>query len=52
MSFGWLSDDFGPDGVIGDPTESSAELGKQLFEASVAVLLEAVHEIDVFDFGR
>ena len=52
VSFGWLSDDFGPDGAIGDPTESSAELGKQLFEASVAALLEAMHEIDVFDFGR
>ncbi len=52
VSFGWLSDDFGPDGSIGDPTDASAELGKQLFEASVTSLLEAMHEIDAFDFGR
>ena len=52
VSFGWLSDDFGPGGAIGDPTDSSAELGKHLFEASVSGLLEAMHEIDTFDFGR
>ena len=52
VSFGWLSDDFGPGGAIGDPTDSSAELGKHLFEASVSGLLEAMHEIDAFDFGR
>ena len=34
--FGWLSNDFDPDGYIGDPTGANADLGKQLFEANVA----------------
>lgn len=52
VSFGWLSDDFGPSGVIGDPTAANAELGKQQFEASVATFVEALHEISSFEFGR
>jgi creatinine amidohydrolase len=52
VSFGWLSDDFGPSGAIGDPTGATAELGKQLFDASVASLVDAMHEIAAFDFGR
>lgn len=52
VSFGWLSNDFGPDGAIGDPTGATADLGKQLFEASVDGLVEAMHEIAAFDFGR
>ena len=50
VSFGWLSDDFGPDGYIGDPTVASAELGKQLFEGAVAAFVEALHEIAAFSF--
>ncbi len=52
VAFGWLSDDFGPDGHIGDPTVATAELGAQLFEASVQATVEALHEIATFDFGR
>jgi creatinine amidohydrolase len=52
VSFGWLSNDFGPDGAIGDPTGATAELGKRLFDASVDGLVEAMHEIAAFDFGR
>ena len=52
VSFGWLSNDFNPDGYIGDPTGATAERGKQLFEHSVAVLSEAMHEVKTFDFGR
>lgn len=52
VSFGWLSDDFGSDGVIGDPTGASAEQGKALFEASVRALGEAFGEIAQFEFGR
>lgn len=52
VSFGWLSNDFGPDGHIGDPTVASAELGAQLFESSVRFVVDALHEIDTFDFGR
>jgi len=52
VSFGWLSNDFDPEGYIGDPTDATAELGKQLFEGSVTGLVEAFEEIAVFDFGR
>lgn len=48
VSFGWLADDFGPDGVIGDPTGATAEHGERLFEGSVATLAEAFREIAAF----
>ena len=51
-SFGWLSNDFGPHGHIGDPTGASAEEGKLLFETAVALLGEQMAEIAAFDFGR
>ena len=35
VGFGWLSNDFGPDGHIGDPTTATAERGAALFEAAV-----------------
>jgi creatinine amidohydrolase len=46
VSFGWLSDDFGPDGHIGDPTGASAEHGKAMFDAAVtrlAAVIEQAH---------
>jgi creatinine amidohydrolase len=52
VSFGWLSNDFFPDGYIGDPTAATAELGKQLFDGSVRGFCEALREISTFDFGR
>lgn len=52
VSFGWLSNDFHPDGYIGDPTGANPELGKQLFEHAVATLVEAMAEVKTFDFGR
>jgi creatinine amidohydrolase len=52
VSFGWLSNDFHPDGYIGDPTGASADLGKRLFEHAVAGLAEAMAEVKTFDFGR
>ncbi len=48
VSFGWLSDDFGPTGVIGDPTRATAEAGKVIFDASVAGSVAALHEIAAF----
>ena len=51
-TFGWLSNDFGPDGHIGDPTGASAQEGKELFEIAVALLGEQMAEIAAFDFGR
>ncbi|MCY4102609.1 MAG: creatininase family protein [bacterium] len=51
-TFGWLSDDFGPDGHIGDPTGATAEAGKDLFEAAVGLVADQLVEISTFDFGR
>ena len=48
VSFGWLSNDFGPSGVIGDPTAATAEYGAALFEESVARAVEALAEIANF----
>ena len=50
--FGWTSRDFGPDGLIGDPTGASSELGKELFEHSVAALADQLREISRFDFAN
>jgi len=49
VPFGWLSNDFGPSGVIGDPTLATPELGRRLFEAGVASVLAALTEIDRFE---
>ncbi|TVT62882.1 creatininase family protein [Amycolatopsis rhizosphaerae] len=51
VSFGWLSDDFGTDGTIGDPTGANAELGKQLFEAGVEKCAAALREVARFEVG-
>ncbi len=48
VSFGWLSNDFGPDGHIGDPTAATAERGKKLFEGAVRGLGEALTEVAAF----
>ncbi len=48
VSFGWLSDDFGTDGTIGDPTGATAEAGKAQFEAGVAGCIDALREIATF----
>jgi len=52
VSFGWMSNDFFPDGYIGDPTEANPELGKQLFEGSVQGFCEALREIREVNYGR
>lgn len=44
VSFGWTSDDFGPDGHVGDPTGATAEHGKVLFEAAVTHLAAVLGE--------
>ena len=48
VSFGWMSDDFGPSGVIGDPTGATAEAGAALFEESVTRSVAALTEIVAF----
>jgi creatinine amidohydrolase len=50
VQFGWLSNDFGPDGHIGDPTAASADAGKVMFEDAVRVVCDQLREIATFDF--
>jgi creatinine amidohydrolase len=52
VPFGWLSNDFGPDGHIGDPTAASAEEGQRLFRLAVASVSEALGEIATFEFPK
>ncbi len=52
VAFGWLSNDFDPEGYIGDPTGATAELGEKLFDHAVTTLVDAMAEIKTFDFGR
>lgn len=49
VAFGWLSNDFGPDGHIGDPRSATAELGQRLFDGAVATFGEALAEIAAFN---
>jgi creatinine amidohydrolase len=49
VGFGWLSDDFGPDGHIGDPTTATADRGQELFEGAVDAFCEALAEIHHFE---
>jgi creatinine amidohydrolase len=50
VDFGWTSRDFGPQGVIGDPTLADPSQGKVLFEAAVARMGSAFGEVVRFDF--
>jgi creatinine amidohydrolase len=50
VAFGWLSSDLHPLGVIGDPTAATAERGKNLFEAMVTGLGDALAEVARFRF--
>ncbi|NBU38671.1 MAG: creatininase family protein [Actinobacteria bacterium] len=52
VPFGWMSNDFFPEGHIGDPTGASAELGASMFATAVATLGEVLGEVSRFDFGR
>jgi creatinine amidohydrolase len=48
VTFGWLSDDFGPAGHIGDPTGANAPAGKAYFDAVVAGTATAIVEASRF----
>ena len=52
VAFGWLSNDFFPEGHIGDPTGASGELGARMFASAIESLGTAMKEISRFDFGR
>ncbi len=47
-TFGWLSSDFGPSGVIGDPTGANAEVGAAMFERGIDIAIDILREIDSF----
>ncbi len=49
VGFGWLSNDFGPDGHIGDPTAATVERGRQLFDRAVDAFCGALAEIAAFE---
>ena len=49
VSFGWLSDDFGTGGVVGDPCGATAEEGKQYLADATTHGLAALREISVFE---
>lgn len=51
ISPAWITDDISPvNGVIGDPRNATAELGKAIVEFQVAQLSEAFTEISTFSF--
>jgi creatinine amidohydrolase len=49
VSFGWLSDDFGTGGVVGDPRGATAERGKLAFDVALEHCTAALREIARFD---
>lgn len=48
VAFGWLSNDFGDHGHIGDPTQATPELGRQLFDGAVRAFVEVLGEVATF----
>ena len=48
--FAWLSSDFGPSGVVGDPTLATPALGGAHFAAAVAQVAGALAEASRFSF--
>ena len=48
VAFGWVSNDFGPSGVVGDPTTANVADGEALLAASVAQGVAALDEIARF----
>lgn len=51
VMFGWMGDDFGPSGVIGDPNGANAADGEILFRRGIDFVSEALAEVDAFVFG-
>lgn len=49
VTFGWLSNDFGPSGVIGDPTGATAEAGRRMFGEHVDFVSAVLHEVAAFE---
>ena len=50
VSFGWLSNDFGDDGHIGDPVAATAARGAELFAGAVDAFCAALEEVAAFQY--
>ena len=48
VAFGWLSNDFGDHGHIGDPTQASPELGRTLVDGAIATFVDVLKEVAQF----
>jgi creatinine amidohydrolase len=48
VSFGWLSDDFGTNGTLGDPTAATADHGKRKYDLMLATAAASLAEIARF----
>ena len=48
VAFGWLSNDFGDHGHIGDPTQASAALGRTLVDGAITTFVEVLQEVSAF----
>jgi creatinine amidohydrolase len=48
VHFGWLSDDFGPAGVVGDASGATAEWGAELYATALRRGVESLAEIARF----
>jgi creatinine amidohydrolase len=51
-AFGWSSDDLAENGVIGDPTLASAELGERLWAGMLTTAAATLAEVSAFAFPR
>lgn len=51
-SFGWLSGDLNPTGVIGDPRRATAEIGAKLVEHFGRILAEIIQDARAFPVER
>jgi creatinine amidohydrolase len=49
-TFGWTSEDFGPDGVIGDPRGATGEAGAQIAEYLIETVAATIAEAATFAF--
>lgn len=49
VSFGWLSNDFGTPGVVGDASRATAAYGQALWDRSLDEAVASLHEIARFD---
>jgi creatinine amidohydrolase len=52
VPFGWSSDDLAANGVVGDPTLASAELGAELWAGMLSSVGDALAEVAAFTFPR